>query len=164
MQEIRRRLAWIAAAWLFFHATALGAAPFAMACVHDPAVAEDEEDACCRGLGPGQICPMHKHRGGSHGQSASGSAAPGSAAHQGHGHHAMTAAPADAPQEPASPCAMRSLCDPLELAIESLLTSHGVIPRAVPVTRVIDGALLPAAAPGRLPSRSCPPDLRPPRA
>jgi hypothetical protein len=54
MGVIRRRLSWLIAGWLVCQiASATGAPVFAALGL--------DEDACCRGLAPGQTCPMHHH-------------------------------------------------------------------------------------------------------
>lgn len=56
MARLRRSLSLAVWIWLVCQATTLAAAPFAVP--HD-AVVEDE--VCCAGLAPGQMCPMHHH-------------------------------------------------------------------------------------------------------
>jgi hypothetical protein len=55
MGVIRRRLSWLIAGWLICQIASLAGAPVYAAFGLD-------EDACCRGLGPGQTCPMHHPR------------------------------------------------------------------------------------------------------
>jgi hypothetical protein len=61
MARVRRRLAWIVCAWLLSQAAGVAAAPFALCCTSPP-VAHDDEEKCCPGLLPGQMCPMHHTR------------------------------------------------------------------------------------------------------
>jgi hypothetical protein len=57
MSVVRRRLSWIICGWLACQLAGLAVAPFALCC--DNAHALDATPACCRGLPPGQKCPMH---------------------------------------------------------------------------------------------------------
>jgi hypothetical protein len=43
--------------WLLCQLTGLAAAPFALCC--SQLASADQTPACCRGLAPGQKCPMH---------------------------------------------------------------------------------------------------------
>jgi hypothetical protein len=54
---VRRRLPWLICTWLTFQIAGVAAAPI-MFCCKDVPTAEDEE-TCCAGLAPGQLCPMH---------------------------------------------------------------------------------------------------------
>src|SRR4051812_47829806 len=56
MPFVRSRLSWIVGGWLLCQIAGLAAAPFALCCANQ---AVDETPACCRGLAPGQKCPMH---------------------------------------------------------------------------------------------------------
>jgi len=53
----RRRLSWAVGAWLLFQIANVAAAPVAFCC-QNVAIAGDDEK-CCPGLLPGQVCPMH---------------------------------------------------------------------------------------------------------
>ena len=57
MPLVRRRLSWMIRAWLFLQIAGFAAAPTAWCCAGANVV--DETPACCRGLGPGETCPMH---------------------------------------------------------------------------------------------------------
>lgn len=57
MSLFRRRLSWLIGAWLLCQIANVAAAPLTFCC-QNVATAEDEEK-CCPGLLPGQICPMH---------------------------------------------------------------------------------------------------------
>jgi hypothetical protein len=59
MLAARHRLPWIAALWLACQIAGVVAAPLAFCC--ERAVAIDEEE-CCPGVAPGQMCPMHHVR------------------------------------------------------------------------------------------------------
>jgi hypothetical protein len=58
MSAVRHRLSWIAAVWIAFQVAGVVAAPLAFCC--ERAAVDDEE--CCPGLLPGQMCPMHHVR------------------------------------------------------------------------------------------------------
>jgi hypothetical protein len=59
----RRRLAFIACIWLAGQVAGLAAAPFALCCRTAPGTSmHDDEEKCCPGLLPGQVCPMHHTR------------------------------------------------------------------------------------------------------
>jgi hypothetical protein len=60
MAAVRRRLPWIVGLWLTCQLAGISAAPLAFCCQR-PASIDDEEE-CCPGLAPGQICPMHHVR------------------------------------------------------------------------------------------------------
>ena len=57
MLSVRRRLSWLVCAWLTCQIAGIAAAPLAFCCKDAPAVSDEEE--CCPGLLPGQLCPMH---------------------------------------------------------------------------------------------------------
>jgi hypothetical protein len=57
MSLVRRRLSWVVGAWLLCQVANVAAAPLTFCC-QNVATAEDEEK-CCPGLLPGQVCPMH---------------------------------------------------------------------------------------------------------
>ena len=57
MVLVRRRLSWLIAVWLLCQIANVTAAPFTFCC-QNVATAGDE-DKCCPGLLPGQVCPMH---------------------------------------------------------------------------------------------------------
>ena len=57
MSLVRRRMSWVVGAWLLCQIANLAAAPLTFCC-QNVATAEDEEK-CCPGLLPGQVCPMH---------------------------------------------------------------------------------------------------------
>jgi|tagenome__1003787_1003787.scaffolds.fasta_scaffold20330100_2 hypothetical protein len=59
MPAVRHRLPWIAALWLVCQIAGVAAAPLAFCCQRTVVV--DDED-CCPGLAPGQMCPMHHVR------------------------------------------------------------------------------------------------------
>jgi len=63
MNLVRRRLSWIAFSWLLCQLTGMAAAPLVLCCAGAIAVNSDE-DTCCTGLLPGQVCPMHHTRAG----------------------------------------------------------------------------------------------------
>jgi hypothetical protein len=53
----RRRLSWAVGAWLLFQIANVAAAPMAFCCQNVATAGDDEK--CCPGLLPGQVCPMH---------------------------------------------------------------------------------------------------------
>lgn len=57
MSLVRRRLSWLVGAWLLCQIANVSAAPLTFCC-QNVATAEDEEK-CCPGLMPGQVCLMH---------------------------------------------------------------------------------------------------------
>src|SRR5258705_2309154 len=60
MSPVRRRLSWLIGAWLLCQVANVAAAPLTFCC-QNVATAGDEEK-CCPGLLPGQVCPMHHTR------------------------------------------------------------------------------------------------------
>jgi hypothetical protein len=62
MSAIRRHLFPIGIVWLMFQSGVLAASPFLDCCSSTASQAAVEDDACCKGMAPGQICPLHKHR------------------------------------------------------------------------------------------------------
>jgi len=63
MVVVRGRLSWVVCVWLACQVAGVVAAPIAFCC-QGVAMAHDDEK-CCPGLLPGQICPMHHTREGS---------------------------------------------------------------------------------------------------
>jgi hypothetical protein len=59
--SMRPMLRALASVWLLCQLAGLIAAPVAM-CVSPAEVAASAEDACCPGVAPGQVCPMHHTR------------------------------------------------------------------------------------------------------
>jgi hypothetical protein len=59
MTVVRRRLSWVVCLWLACQVAGVVAAPLAFCCREVPT---DDDEACCPGLLPGQICPMHHKR------------------------------------------------------------------------------------------------------
>jgi hypothetical protein len=60
MAFLRRRLTFIVCIWLAGQAAGLATAPFALCCKTAPGTSvHDDEEECCPGLLPGQVCPMH---------------------------------------------------------------------------------------------------------
>jgi hypothetical protein len=56
MSFARRRLTWIVVLWLVSQVAGIAAAPVGLCCRTAQAV---DDDKCCPGLLPGQVCPMH---------------------------------------------------------------------------------------------------------
>lgn len=84
----------------------------------------DGEDACCRGLGPGQTCPLHKHR------KSSTSRASASSSH--HEASAKTAESAETstPRAARRPCEVRAACNPSNAAPVPVMFEAGIVPAA----------------------------------
>lgn len=57
MLVVRRRLSWLIAGWLTCQIAVIAGAPAFAALGID-------QDPCCRGVAPGQTCPMHQTRAG----------------------------------------------------------------------------------------------------
>jgi hypothetical protein len=57
MSLVRRRLSWLVGIWLLCQAANVGAAPLTFCCQNVATAGDDEK--CCPGLLPGQVCPMH---------------------------------------------------------------------------------------------------------
>src|SRR3954447_2752749 len=55
-----RRLSWAVGAWLLFQLANITAAPLTFCCQNVATAGDDEK--CCPGLLPGQVCPMHHTR------------------------------------------------------------------------------------------------------
>jgi len=62
VNSIRRHLAAIGVAWLVFQAGVVAMSPFVSCCAAMSQTAAVDDDECCKGLAPGQMCPLHKHR------------------------------------------------------------------------------------------------------
>jgi len=59
MAIVRRRISWVVSVWLACQVAGVVAAPLAFCC---RTVQVDDDEACCPGLLPGQMCPMHHKR------------------------------------------------------------------------------------------------------
>jgi len=114
---IRRYLPAIGIVWLAFQAGVLAVSPFVSCCASTSQDGEDEDD-CCKGMAPGQICPLHKHR-----------HAPRPDPHSDHS---------------SSRCALTSGCTTPDPALLSLSFGIGVIP--VPVSLVVTSVSNPVPA------------------
>jgi hypothetical protein len=57
MSLVRRRLSWLVGVWLLCQIANVAAAPLTFSCQNVATAGDDEK--CCPGLLPGQICPMH---------------------------------------------------------------------------------------------------------
>ena len=60
MLVARRHLSWFVCLWLASQIAGVAAAPLVFCCTR--VVTVDDEEKCCPGLLPGQICPMHHTR------------------------------------------------------------------------------------------------------
>jgi hypothetical protein len=61
MHLVRRYLSWIVFGWLACQSIGMAAAPLELCCA-GASTATSDEDVCCPGLLPGQVCPMHHTR------------------------------------------------------------------------------------------------------
>lgn len=61
LAPVRRYLPFIASIWLVFQTGVIAATPFIDGCASTSPTSADDDD-CCKGLAPGQMCPLHKHR------------------------------------------------------------------------------------------------------
>jgi len=104
MTAVRRHLTAIGIGCLLFQAAGFAMAPFAVCCAVASQAAVDD-DACCKGMAPGQMCPLHKHR------QASKQIA----------HH--DAAP--------SGSAIRSSCAPVDPALIAFAFGLGILPEPI---------------------------------
>jgi hypothetical protein len=59
MFAVRRRVSWMICLWITCQMAGVVAAPLAFCCQR---VATADDEKCCPGLLPGQICPMHHTR------------------------------------------------------------------------------------------------------
>ena len=59
MPFVRRRISWVVGIWLACQLAGVVAAPLAFCC---RTIQVDDDEACCPGLLPGQMCPMHHKR------------------------------------------------------------------------------------------------------
>ena len=62
MNIFRRHLTAIGIVWLSFQAGVVALSPFASCCAAASQAVGVDDDECCQGMAPGQICPLHKHR------------------------------------------------------------------------------------------------------
>ena len=61
MTSVRRHLTAIGIACLLFQVAAFAVSPLAICCAVAAQTTADD-DVCCKGMAPGQMCPLHKHR------------------------------------------------------------------------------------------------------
>jgi hypothetical protein len=61
MNLVRRHLALLVCGWLMCPLAGAATAPLSLCCQSAPA-AHDDEQTCCPGILPGQVCPMHHMR------------------------------------------------------------------------------------------------------
>jgi hypothetical protein len=96
---LRRRAVQLTGLLLVLQSVWLVTPVWALACGSENASTPADEDACCAGLKPGQMCPLHRHR-------------------QGHDH---------TPPPPASdaPYKLRASCDPPSALLQSLTLGIG---------------------------------------
>ncbi len=134
---VRRRVSLLAIVWLLSHVTTIGLS-FAGLCCDMPSTsaAGDDEDLCCQGLAPGQMCPLHKH--GSH----------------------------ETPRTPKAPspdaCAMSSGCDPMTLVLAASMLDLSLLPE-IDSTSDHAGVTVVLVETTRPVARAVLPDFPPPR-
>jgi hypothetical protein len=104
MARLRRHLGAVGMMSLLFQIASLAASPLVSCCAVAAEAAVDD-DACCKGLAPGQMCPLHKHR-----------QAPRNTAHH---------------DEAPAGCALRNGCAPVDPALISFGFGHGILPEPV---------------------------------
>ncbi len=139
MAGVRRRVSLVALVWLLSHVATIGVSFAGLCCAPAPAAVSDgDEDACCAGLAPGQMCPLHKH--GSHESNRRVPPPPG----------------------PDS-CAMRSGCDSSAITLTAVTLGLGLLPE-VTVVSAEAGVLIVSLTTTSPLARSILPDLPPPRA
>ncbi len=139
MSGVRRRVSLVALVWLLSHVATLGVSFAGLCCTMPSTVtAVEDEDACCQGLAPGQICPLHKH--GSH----------------------QAKPPAPSSPKPGD-CVMRSGCDSAAMTLPALTLGLGLLPQVATVSdqTIVTVVTVEVAPPI---ARSVLPDLPPPRA
>jgi hypothetical protein len=105
MALLRRHLTAVGITWLLFQATSLAVSPFITCCTVVSTQAAVDDDDCCKGMAPGQMCPLHRHR----------------------------QAPKDDAQRDQAPsdCAMRSGCGQQTPALIALGFGLGIVPDAI---------------------------------
>jgi len=131
MCAVRRRLSWVICIWLACQIAGVVAAPLAFCCQSVPSA--DDED-CCPGLLPGQVCPMHHTRAGDHTRGGDRT------------------------------CKMRNACGRADAALVSLAGVVGLMPRATLVVNAFDpGDTVRDLTPSAL-ARAFRPESPPPRA
>jgi hypothetical protein len=136
MTAVRRHLTAIGISCLLFQAVGFAMSPIAICC----AVASQapvDDDACCKGMAPGQMCPLHKHR-----------QAPKDTVHH---------------DEAPSRSAVRSSCAPVDPALISFAFGLGILPAAVSVDVITVSIPVPASH-ATVTDRSRSLDPPPPRA
>jgi len=125
MNAIRRHLTAIGVIWLVFQAGVLAVSPFVSCCAAQANAVEDDD--CCKGLAPGQMCPLHKHR---HAPSND------TPHHGAQSHH-------DGAQ---SDCAIRGDCGKIDPALLSLGFGLGVLDVPVSLTLTLVSTPVPQFA------------------
>ena len=121
MNSIRRHLTAIGITWLVFEAGVLAVSPFVSCCAAGSQTAALDDDECCQGLAPGQICPLHKHR----------QHAPPKDTHQG---------------GPQDTCAIRGDCGHLDPALVSIGFGLGVLEPPVSLILTLVSTSVPQSA------------------
>lgn len=105
MARIRQIVSVVAFVWLLAHATTFAVSMAGLCCeMPEATTASDDADECCKGLAPGQMCPLHKH--GSH-------------------HASRMSSTQTAPA--AGECRLRSGCHPPEGLLTGLTLALGML-------------------------------------
>jgi hypothetical protein len=136
MAWLRQHLVAVGTMWLLFQAASFAISPLASCCIAASQAAVDD-DACCKGMAPGQMCPLHKHR-----------QAPTNTAHH---------------DEAPSGGAMRNGCSPVDPAFVSFAFGLGILPEPVSLAVIAVSIPVPAGH-GTAIRRSRSLDPPPPRA
>ena len=143
MRAFRRRLPFIALLGLLIQLSGSALSALAFCCASPAAVSAKDDHECCKGLGPGQVCPLH------------GKAAAPSAPATGHEHGTK-------PKAPEGGCAMKSACNMPDLALLSML---GTAILVAPISLSVELESAPLALVSTSPlARDLVPETPPPRA
>ena len=139
MSGVRRQVSLVALVWLLSHVTTMGVSLAGLCCTtaSTGSASLSDEDVCCQGLAPGQICPLHKHD-----------------SHQPTRHAPSSPIPGG--------CTMRSVCHSA-MTLPTLTLGVGLLPDVAaasdePIVSVVNIETTPSLA------RSISPDRPPPRA
>ena len=118
MTSIRRHISAIGIIWLVFQAGVLAVSPF-VNCCPAPSQSTVEDDDCCAGMAPGQICPLHKHR---------------------------KAPPTNPHHDEADRCAIRGGCGPSNAALIPLVFGLGIVPEPLSLHVILVSNRVPSLA------------------
>jgi hypothetical protein len=110
MEWFRRQLGRIGLVWLVCQSTALAMSPYAICCMPATQAAVDD-DACCKGMAPGEMCPLHKH---------------GQQQKDNRDHDQSS-------DDASNSCAVRDACPPVQQALILVGFAPGILPEPVSV-------------------------------